>query len=126
MRKRNAQRTGRPRIGKQHWRFLSWHRRLERKQPDRFGARHRLHVKAARPIRCFVAFAFSFGSEVAMVPPIPLPTPTCVRFRVIEMPCTKCSSQMRLILSEPQSKKFDLATYRRIACQEVESFLMAI
>jgi hypothetical protein len=83
-------------------------------------------VKVA-PNLLFRGVAFSSESEVAMpLPRTPLPTPTCVRFRVVEMPCAKCSNQMRLILCEPQSKKFDLATYRCMACQDVESFLMAI
>jgi hypothetical protein len=56
----------------------------------------------------------------------PRPTPTCVHFRVTEMPCVKCGDQMRLILSEPRRVRFELMTYGCVSCDAVESFLMAI
>jgi hypothetical protein len=58
---------------------------------------------------------------------MPRPTPTCTRFQTtIEMPCLKCGVQMRLALIEPQSKNFNLVTYRCIPCVAEESFLQAI
>jgi hypothetical protein len=58
---------------------------------------------------------------------IPRPTPTCTRFQTtIEMPCLKCGVQMRLALIEPQSKNFNLVTYRCTPCVAEESFLQAI
>ncbi len=42
------------------------------------------------------------------------------------MPCARCNSQMRLILSEPRSPKFEVLTYNCAACDTNESFLMAI
>jgi hypothetical protein len=61
-----------------------------------------------------------------MIRPSPKPTPTCVHFRVTEVPCAKCGSPMRLVLSEPSSPKFELMTYSCTSCEAVESFPMAI
>jgi hypothetical protein len=56
----------------------------------------------------------------------PRPTPTCVHFRVTEMPCVRCGAQMRLVLSEPRSTRLELMTYSCVSCEAVESFLMTI
>ena len=52
------------------------------------------------------------------------PTPTCTRFQTsIEMPCMKCSAQMRLVLIEPRDQVYDLLTYQCAPCDSGESFL---
>jgi hypothetical protein len=56
----------------------------------------------------------------------PRPTPTCARFRLTEIPCTKCGNRMRLMLSEPRNPRFELLTYGCVSCETAESFLMAI
>ena len=56
---------------------------------------------------------------------IPLPTPSCAHFQTTELPCLKCSKQMKLTLIEPSGPKFELRTYRCIPCDIDESFLMA-
>jgi hypothetical protein len=59
-------------------------------------------------------------------PELESPTPTCTRFRVTELPCTKCGNPMRLALSEPRNPRFELMTYLCVSCGAVESFVMAI
>jgi hypothetical protein len=44
----------------------------------------------------------------------------------MEMTCVKCGEQMKLILSEPRRVRFELMTFSCVACEAVESFLMAI
>jgi hypothetical protein len=57
---------------------------------------------------------------------IPRPTPTSTRFQpTIELACTKCGGQMRLVLIQPQDRNFELLTYQCGPCNCCESFLMA-
>jgi len=57
---------------------------------------------------------------------IPRPTPTCTRFQpTIEMACSKCGSQMRLVLVQSQDRNL-LLTYQCGPCDSGESFLMAV
>jgi hypothetical protein len=55
---------------------------------------------------------------------IPLPTPTCTRIQTsIEMPCINCGIQMRLAVIEPRDSRYDVLTYRCVACDVSECFL---
>jgi hypothetical protein len=55
---------------------------------------------------------------------IPRPTPTCTRFQpTIQMACSKCGSQMRLVLVQSHDRNFELLTYQCDPCDSGESFL---
>jgi transposase-like protein len=58
--------------------------------------------------------------------PIPRPTPSCSRFSSVEVPCTRCGSQMRLVLIEPRTAKLEQRTYFCTPCESGESFLLTI
>lgn len=51
------------------------------------------------------------------------PTPTCVRFRVTEVPCAQCGQTMLLKLLEPRSPVLDTLTYRCLSCNVDEIFV---
>jgi hypothetical protein len=42
------------------------------------------------------------------------------------MACSKCGSQMRLVLVQSQDRNFELLTYQCGPCDSGESFLMAV
>jgi hypothetical protein len=54
------------------------------------------------------------------------PTPTCSRFQSVELPCTLCGGEMRLVLIEPKTAKLELRTYVCAPCDAAESFLLTI
>jgi len=42
------------------------------------------------------------------------------------MACSKCGSQMKLVLVQSQDRNFELLTYQCGPCDSAESFLMAV
>jgi hypothetical protein len=57
--------------------------------------------------------------------PIQKPTPSCSRFSSVEIPCSRCGLQMRLVLIEPRTAKLEQRTYFCASCEDGESFLLA-
>lgn len=51
------------------------------------------------------------------------PTPSCARFKSVEIPCAHCRQPMRLAMLEPHNDKLDLLTFSCARCARDEVFL---
>jgi hypothetical protein len=54
------------------------------------------------------------------------PTPSCTRFRAVEVPCARCGEHMKLALAEPRGPNVEMLTYHCAACDTAETFLMTV